>query len=85
MWKNAAAAQLCRWIASSGRAKFEQANLQRKQKTVARFLAKAIVQFWHSSEALWTTSGGPNKLHESSLDMLKGKLIEAKAEKEQVR
>nr|CAD1828645.1 unnamed protein product [Ananas comosus var. bracteatus] len=83
LWKNAAAAQLCRWIASSGRAKFEQANLQRKQKTVARFLAKAIVQFWHSSEALWTTSGGPNKLHESSLDMLKGKLIEAKAEKEQ--
>jgi len=57
LWRIAAAAHVCYWIASSGRAAFDEASVHRKQKSVARILSKRIVNFWHSAETLRTTSG----------------------------
>lgn len=57
LWRCAAAAQMCHWIASSGRDAFEEANIHKKQKSVARFLAKGILSFWRSAETLRATSG----------------------------
>ncbi|KAK3137821.1 hypothetical protein QOZ80_5AG0360920 [Eleusine coracana subsp. coracana] len=54
LWKRVAAAQMCHWIASDGRAKFEEATIQRKQKTIMKCLAKGIKSFWHSVEASQT-------------------------------
>ncbi|PKA63353.1 E1A-binding protein p400 [Apostasia shenzhenica] len=49
LWKRTAAAQVSHFIASNGRSKFLQENLCRKQRNVARTLAKAVMQFWHSA------------------------------------
>lgn len=54
LWKSVAAAQMCHWVCSDGRAKFEQASIHRKQKTVMKIIAKGIMSFWHSAEALQT-------------------------------
>ncbi|GJN22105.1 hypothetical protein PR202_gb09641 [Eleusine coracana subsp. coracana] len=54
LWKRVAAAQMCHWIASDGRAKFEEATIQRKQKTIMKCLANGIKSFWYSVEASQT-------------------------------
>ncbi|XP_020573993.1 chromatin modification-related protein EAF1 B-like isoform X2 [Phalaenopsis equestris] len=54
LWKTTAAAQVCHWIASVGRSKFEQENLCQKQRNVARKLAKAVRNFWKSVGAILT-------------------------------
>ncbi|PSS14086.1 Chromatin modification-related protein EAF1 B like [Actinidia chinensis var. chinensis] len=50
LWKITAASQVCHRIASTARLRFEEQNLRCKQKIVAHTLAKAIMEFWHSSE-----------------------------------
>ncbi|KAF8402099.1 hypothetical protein HHK36_013051 [Tetracentron sinense] len=52
IWKTTAAAQICHSVASTGRLSFDEKNLRRKQRKVAHTLAKAIMQFWRSAEAL---------------------------------
>ncbi|XP_072959370.1 chromatin modification-related protein EAF1 B-like isoform X2 [Typha angustifolia] len=83
LWKTTAASQVCHWIASGGRAKFEQVNMQRKQENMARTLAKAVLHFWRSAETLQSTSEAPNVMHESDSDMSRWKLKGAEDEKEQ--
>lgn len=84
LWRSTAAAQMCNWIASSGRAAFEEASVHRKQKSAARILSKGIVNFWRSAETLRATSGEIPKA--SQIEKPKGieemKLAGTKAEKE---
>lgn len=47
-----AAAQVCHWIASDGHAKFEEASNLKRQKAIIKIIAKAIMGFWRSAEAL---------------------------------
>jgi hypothetical protein len=77
---------MCYWIASSGRASFEEANVYRKQKSVARILSKGVVNFWRSTETLRTTSGEiPKALQvEKSKGLEEMKPAGIKAEKELV-
>lgn len=49
-----AAAQVCHWIASDAHAKFEKASILKKQKAVIKIIAKGIMSFWRSAEALQT-------------------------------
>lgn len=85
LWKSAAASQMCHWIALSGRATFEEANIQRKQKSIARILAKSIMKFWCSAETLRATSGEmrKEKQAEESIGIGETKLAGINAEKEQ--
>uniref|UniRef100_A0A0E0L6K1 Myb-like domain-containing protein n=1 Tax=Oryza punctata TaxID=4537 RepID=A0A0E0L6K1_ORYPU len=69
LWKNMAAARVCHWVVSKGRAKFEEAIIQRKQKAVTRSLVKGIMSFWRSAEALRTT-GRTAVTQEHNSDML---------------
>uniref|UniRef100_A0ACD5TCW4 Uncharacterized protein n=1 Tax=Avena sativa TaxID=4498 RepID=A0ACD5TCW4_AVESA len=55
LWRITAASQVCHWIASDGLAKFDQASILRKQKTVIRSLAKGVMSFWRSAEAVRTS------------------------------
>ncbi|XP_077225080.1 chromatin modification-related protein EAF1 B-like isoform X2 [Tasmannia lanceolata] len=64
VWKTHAAAQLSHWVASTGRLKFDEANLRRKQKKVARTLAKAIIQFWRSAEVHLNSNDPSLQVHE---------------------
>nr|XP_010917964.1 chromatin modification-related protein EAF1 B isoform X2 [Elaeis guineensis] len=82
LWKTTAAAQMCHWIASSGRAKFEQVNMWRKQKNVARTLAKAVFHFWRSADTLRTSGETPDSIDgECNSDVLGSlKINGAKAE-----
>ncbi|XP_006654875.1 chromatin modification-related protein EAF1 B-like isoform X2 [Oryza brachyantha] len=83
LWKNMAAAQICHWIVSKGRAKFDEAIIQRKQKAVTRGLIKGIMNFWRSAEALQTT-GRTTVTQEHNSHMLeKTKHTGVKAEKSQ--
>ncbi|XP_057480432.1 chromatin modification-related protein EAF1 B-like isoform X1 [Actinidia eriantha] len=50
LWKITAAARVCHQIASTSRLRFEEQNLECKQKKVAHTLAKAITDFWHSAQ-----------------------------------
>ncbi|XP_020399005.1 chromatin modification-related protein EAF1 B isoform X3 [Zea mays] len=54
LWKSVAAAQVCHWIASDAHAKFEKASILKKQKAVIKIIAKGIMSFWRSAEALQT-------------------------------
>uniref|UniRef100_A0A0D3GWX0 Myb-like domain-containing protein n=1 Tax=Oryza barthii TaxID=65489 RepID=A0A0D3GWX0_9ORYZ len=85
LWKSAAASQMCHWIALSGRATFEEANIQRKQKSIARILAKSIMKFWCSAETLRATSGEmrKEKQAEESIGIGEKKVAGINAEKEQ--
>uniref|UniRef100_A0A0E0LRU8 Myb-like domain-containing protein n=1 Tax=Oryza punctata TaxID=4537 RepID=A0A0E0LRU8_ORYPU len=85
LWKNAAASQMCHWIALCGRATFEEANIQRKQKSIARILAKSIMKFWCSAETLRATGGKmlKEKQAEESIGIEETKLAGVSAEKEQ--
>lgn len=51
MWKIAAASQVCRWIMNGGREKFEEVNLHRRRRNMARTVAKAVMGFWHLVDA----------------------------------
>ncbi|KAL6881979.1 hypothetical protein ACP4OV_011451 [Aristida adscensionis] len=82
LWKSAAAAQMCRWIAFGGRAKFEEAVIQRKQKSVARILASGIMNFWRSIDTLRASGQMPkpvpmkqsNGLEEKKLGVVKDEI-----------
>ncbi|ONM40660.1 Chromatin modification-related protein EAF1 B [Zea mays] len=94
LWKNTVAAQMSHWISSRGRAVFEEASIQRKQKSVARVLANGIMNFWCSVHTL-RASGGipkpikieqPNELEENKLGGFKsGKADEECLEQEKSR
>lgn len=81
-----AASKVSHWIASDGWAKFEEASIQRKQKTVMKTITKGIMSFWRSAEALQTADTAPNKIIEAhNLTMLEERQPSGtKAEKEQV-
>uniref|UniRef100_A0A0D9XV79 Myb-like domain-containing protein n=1 Tax=Leersia perrieri TaxID=77586 RepID=A0A0D9XV79_9ORYZ len=77
--------QMCHWIAFSGRATFEEANIKRKQKLIARILAKSIMNFWCSAETLRGTGGRISKegQPEESIGLEETKLAGVNGEKEQ--
>jgi hypothetical protein len=76
---------VCHWIASDGLAKFDQASILRKQKTVIRCLAKGIMSFWRSAEAVLTTGGRAKVMQKYDSDMPgETKPTGIEAEKEQV-
>ncbi|KAG8051553.1 hypothetical protein GUJ93_ZPchr0001g32202, partial [Zizania palustris] len=85
LWKSAAAAQMCHWIAFSGRATFEEASIHRKQKSIARILAKSIMNFWCSAETSRATSGKipKERQEEETIGLEETKPAGVKAEKEQ--
>ncbi|KXG22683.1 chromatin modification-related protein EAF1 B isoform X1 [Sorghum bicolor] len=66
LWKSVAAAQVCHWIVSDGRAKFEEASILKKQKSVIKIIAKAIMSFWRSAEALQTDDRTAKMMHHNS-------------------
>ncbi|CAN6349991.1 unnamed protein product [Urochloa humidicola] len=85
LWKSVAAAKVCHWIDSDGRAKFEEANIQRKQKTVMKIIAKGIMSFWRSAEALQTADTAPKIMQAHNSTMLEETQPSGtKSEKEQV-
>lgn len=48
---------MSRCISSHGRAVFEEANIQRKQKSVARVLANVVMNFWRLVDTSRASSG----------------------------
>ncbi|KAL5230800.1 hypothetical protein ABZP36_029576 [Zizania latifolia] len=83
LWKNMAAARVSHWIVSDGRAKFEEASIQRKRKDVTRGLLKGIMSFWHSAEALRTTGRTTGTQEHNSNILEKTERNGMKAEKSQ--
>jgi hypothetical protein len=72
-------------ISSSGRAAFEEASIQRKQKFVARTLASCIMKFWCSVGSLLAGSDMPKPMQIEQSNRLEEKMLgEVKAEKQQV-
>ncbi|XP_039840616.1 chromatin modification-related protein EAF1 B-like isoform X6 [Panicum virgatum] len=85
LWKSMAAAKMCHWVASDGRAKFVEASIQRKQKHIMKIIAKGIMSFWHSAEALQTADVKSKLKHAHNSTMPKEMQPSGiKAEKEQV-
>ncbi|CAM0953360.1 unnamed protein product [Alopecurus aequalis] len=83
LWRITAASQVCHWIASDGLAKFDQASILRKQKIVIRSLAKGVLSFWRSAEAVLTTGGRAKVMQQCGTNMLgetKATVIEAEKE-----
>ncbi|XP_020270313.1 chromatin modification-related protein EAF1 B-like isoform X2 [Asparagus officinalis] len=60
LWKTAAAAHISHSIASSGHSEFVQNIIYRKQRNIARTLAKAVMHFWHSADVSRTTGEALN-------------------------
>nr|ACT34068.1 hypothetical protein [Aegilops tauschii] len=84
LWRITAASQVCHWIASDGLAKFDQASILRKQKTVSRILAKGVMSFWRSAEAVLTTVETSKVMQKNNSNMLgETKPTGTKAEKQQ--
>lgn len=84
LWKRAAAAHMSHCISSSGRAVFEEANIQRKQKSVAKLLANGIMNFWHSVDTLRASGGMPKPMQiEQSNELEEKKLGGVKAGKQE--
>ncbi|KAM3300794.1 hypothetical protein ACQJBY_041693 [Aegilops geniculata] len=84
LWRITAASQVCHWIASDGLAKFDQASILRKQKTVSRILAKGVMSFWRLAEAVITTVGTAKVMQKNNSNMLgETKPTRTKAEKQQ--
>lgn len=79
-----AAAQVCHWIASDGRAKFEEASILKKQKAVIKTIAKAIMSFWRSAEALQTANRTAKMMQHNSTVLEETDPSGIKAGKEQV-
>ncbi|XP_042376811.1 chromatin modification-related protein EAF1 B-like isoform X1 [Zingiber officinale] len=52
LWKTTAASQVSRLIASCGRTMFKQENLLCKQRSSARSLARAVMDFWRTAELI---------------------------------
>ncbi|KAF5182978.1 Chromatin modification-related protein eaf1 b [Thalictrum thalictroides] len=50
VWKVTAAAQVCHWVASAVRCRFNEQLLCQKQRKVASTMSKAIIKFWHSAK-----------------------------------
>lgn len=72
-------------ISSSGRAAFEEASIQRKQKSVARTLASCVMNFWCSVGSLRPGNDMPKPMPiEQANGLEEKKLVEVKAEKQQV-
>lgn len=85
LWKLAASTHICHRIASSGRSKFNQEIIRRKHRSIARTLAKAVMHFWHSADALRKTGEAPNGLNrECSADLSKSCKVNGVADKYQV-
>ncbi|XP_038714096.1 chromatin modification-related protein EAF1 B-like isoform X2 [Tripterygium wilfordii] len=59
LWKMTAAAQVCHRVSFTSRMRSEEHHQCWKAKKVAHTIAKAVLQFWHSAEAL-LKSDGPN-------------------------
>ncbi|XP_020520493.1 chromatin modification-related protein EAF1 B isoform X1 [Amborella trichopoda] len=60
IWKIAAAAQVCQWVASRGK-------LDERKKKVAQTLANAVMHFWHVAEVIHSRGCGSRiGLHEVS-------------------
>ncbi|XP_020525107.1 chromatin modification-related protein EAF1 B [Amborella trichopoda] len=58
IWKIAAAAQVCQWVAS-------RCQLDERKKKVAQTLANAVMHFWHVAEVIHSRiCGSCNGLHE---------------------
>ncbi|KAK8452987.1 hypothetical protein SEVIR_5G210200v4 [Setaria viridis] len=83
LWKSAAAAQMSHWISSSGRAVFEEASIQRKQKSVARILANGIMDFWHSVDTSRASGGMSKPMQIEQSNKLEEKLSGVKAGKQE--
>nr|CAB3477417.1 unnamed protein product [Digitaria exilis] len=82
LWKSAAAALMSHCISSRGRAVFEEANIQRKQKSVARVLANVVTNFWRSVDTSRASGGMSKPMQiEQSNEIEKKKLAGAKAGK----
>ena len=80
-----AAAKMCHWVASDGRAKFVEASIQKKQKSIMKIIAKGIMSFWHSAEALQTADVKSKLTHAHNSTMPEEMQPSGiKAEKEQV-
>lgn len=84
LWRITAASQVCHWIASDGLAKFDQASILRKQKTVIRSIVKGVMSFWRSAEAVLTTGGNAKVMQKRDSNVLgEMKPTGIKAENEQ--
>ncbi|KAK3164609.1 hypothetical protein QOZ80_1AG0021810 [Eleusine coracana subsp. coracana] len=84
LWKSAAAAQMSHCISSTGRAAFEEASIQRKQKSVARTLARYVMNFWRSVGSLQSGTDMPKPMPRDQTNGLEEKkFAEVKAEKQQ--
>ncbi|XP_038704899.1 chromatin modification-related protein EAF1 B-like isoform X2 [Tripterygium wilfordii] len=64
LWKMTAAAQVCRRVACTSRTRSEEHDQCSKVKKVAHTIAKAVMQFWHSAEALLKSDGPNNCKHD---------------------
>lgn len=62
-------------ISSSGRVVFEEASIQRKQKSVARVLSNAIMNFWRSVDNLRASGGMPKSMQTERLNELEEKKL----------
>ncbi|XP_042513267.1 chromatin modification-related protein EAF1 B-like isoform X2 [Macadamia integrifolia] len=56
LWKIAAAAQMCRMAAFTGRLMFNEQNLCQKQRKLAHIVAKSVMQFWHSAKTFLSSN-----------------------------
>jgi hypothetical protein len=72
------------WISSSGRAVFEEANILRKQKSVARILANGIMNFWHSVGTSRVSGGMSKPMQIEQSNKLEEKLSGVKDGKQEV-
>jgi hypothetical protein len=51
LWKRAAAAQYCRWIAElKGQTDFRVTDIQQRQQKVAHIIANFVKEFWRTVE-----------------------------------
>ncbi|XP_038693965.1 chromatin modification-related protein EAF1 B-like isoform X2 [Tripterygium wilfordii] len=64
LWKMTAAAQVCRRVAFTCRSRSEEHHQCLKVKKVVHTIAKAVLQFWHSAEALLKSDGPNNYKHD---------------------
>ncbi|KAL8137235.1 hypothetical protein V2J09_003236 [Rumex salicifolius] len=57
LWKRTTSSQLCQRAAFASRVKLEEQIKQRKDKTVAQTLARAVMEFWRSAGSCLVQSG----------------------------
>ncbi|KAF8394105.1 hypothetical protein HHK36_020310 [Tetracentron sinense] len=76
VWKTTAAAQISNQVAFTGRLRFDEKNLRLKQREVAHTLAKAIMQFWHSTEVLLNSDDPSVGLKNCESDLLGSRITD---------